>query len=556
MRPPFVVIVLLLAPRLWGQDDEEPLFTEMTNQVHLDFVHEPGAEGGFFMPESMGSGGALFDFDNDGDLDIFLVQAGFHSPSGSEGKFANRLYQQETDGTFTDITAQAGLEDTGYAVGVAIGDLDNDGHLDIFVSQYGPDVIYRNDGQGRFRNVTPQSGISGDAWSASALFCDYDADGFLDLYVTHYVSYNPKRRCERDDGSLDYCAPKVFRGTADALYHNEGDGTFTDVTVLAGIQRVTAPGLGVACFDYNEDGRVDFYVANDGAANQLWENQGNGKFVDRAFLYGVALNGFGMAEAGMGVAIGDIDVDGDFDLFVTHLSAETNTLYRNEKAGRFQDVSAMAGLAASSLSRTGFGTGFLDYDHDGDLDMAVVNGRVMRQPVTAGADVSSYWNPYAEPNLLLRNNGRGKFEDPGASCGSFCSQIEVSRGLALGDVDNDGDLDMLVTATGGPARLFKNDAEKRGHWLLIRAFDPSLERDAYGSVITVVAGGKRYMRIADPGYSYISSNDPRAHFGFPAGVEVERILVRWPDGQEEAFPAVEVDRAIVLKKGEGRRVDE
>ena len=528
------------------------LFREVTDEVKLDFRHEPGDEARFLLPEIMGSGGAFLDYDDDGDLDIYLIQGGKLDGRGIEPP-RNRLFRQNADGGFTDVTAQSGLGDTGYGIGIAVGDIDNDGRVDVFVPNYGRDALYRNDGGGKFTNITAGAGIAGKEFSASAVFCDYDGDGFLDLYVTHYVDYNPDKGCVREDGSPDYCSPQSFPGTSDTLYHNEGDGTFTDVSGRAGIQQIAAPGLGVVCTDLNGDQLPDFYVANDGEANQLWENQGNGKFVDQAFLQGLALNVFGQPEAGMGITIGDVDGDGDFDLFLTHLTNQTNTLYLNTGALGFEDRSAAAGLASSSLPRTGFGTGFFDYDHDGDLDIAVVNGRVQRHPTVSGARLEPYWNPYAEPNLLLRNDGAGRFSNVSSLAGSFGSEIEISRGLALGDVDNDGDLDILLTNTAGPARLFRNQARKQGSWLAVRAIDLKLKRDAYGAVIIVVAHGKEYVRVVQPGFSYLSSNDPRVHFGFPGVEKAESIRVLWPDGSEEVFPGVDLGQSVVLEKGRGGR---
>ena len=385
--------------------DRGPLFSEITDIVQLSFVHDPGADGSFFMPEIMGSGGAFFDYDNDTDLDIYLIQAGSHSNPGSGEALPNRLYRQEADGTFADVTAVVGLDDTGYGMGVAVGDIDNDGWRDVYLTNYGLDALYRNEGGERFTNITSRAGISGDEWSASACFCDYDQDGYLDLYVTHYLNYDPKKECIKLDGNRGYCAPTVFPGASDTLYHNKGDGTFTDVSLQAGIRAAAEPGLGVICADFNEDGLPDFYVANDGGANLLWINQGRGTFKDEAFLSGVGLNALGRTEAGMGLAVGDAEGDGDLDLFVSHITNETNTLYRNDGHMNFEDATAASGLAALSLPTTGFGTAFLDFDHDGDLDLAVANGRVERHTPVRGARLSPYWNPYAEPNHLLDNDG-------------------------------------------------------------------------------------------------------------------------------------------------------
>ena len=467
------LVVATCASGAAAQSKDLSLFAEATRSARLDFQHDPQSNGSYFMPEIMGSGGGFLDYDNDGDLDIYLIQARGRPDRGISDK-ANRLLRQESNGTFTDVTATSGLGDAGYGTGVAVGDINNDGYVDVFVTNYGPDVLYVNDGSERFHDMTAEAGIAGDAWSASAVFCDYDQDGFLDLYVTHYLHYEPDKPCFKDDGSPEFCSPQVFPGESDGLYRNNGDLTFTDVSQGAGIREVSDPGLGVICSDFNGDGRPDFYVANDGTVNQLWVNQGDSRFIDEAILKGVALNSFGRAEAGMGVTKGDVDGDGDLDLFLTHLTNETNTIYLNRGKLGFDDGTSAAGLSVSSLPRTGFGTGFIDYDHDGDLDLAVVNGRVLRYPTVPGARLAPYWNPYAEPNLLLRNEGRGKFADVSASAGPFASHIEISRGLAIGDIDSDGDLDLLVTNTAGPARLFRNDARKLGHWLIVRTYEDIL----------------------------------------------------------------------------------
>ena len=438
----------------------------------------------------MGSGGGFLDYDGNGELDIYLIQAGPLPGSQSSERLLNQLFRQDPDGSFTDVTSESGLGDTGYGTGLAVGDIDNDGLLDLYVTNDGPDALYHNQGGGMFRNVTQQAGITGNFWSASAAFCDYDNDGFLDLYVTRYVRFDPSKQCTSSDGSPDYCSPQSYGYESDVLYRNEGTGSFTDVSRTAGLHGVEAPGLGVVCADFNLDGLMDFYVSNDGEANQLWENQGRGKFIDQAFFNGSAMNEFGQAEAGMGIGLGDADGDGDLDLFLTHLTGQTNTFYRNEGAMGFEDVSAAVGFGVTSLPWTGFGTAFFDYDHDGDLDIALVNGRVDKQPPVKRARMGEYWNSYAEPNFLFQNDGSGHFTDVSSLAGLFASQVEISRGLALGDVDDDGDLDLLVTNTAGTARLFRNDAPKQGNWLLVRAYDPARRRDSHGALITVIAGGR------------------------------------------------------------------
>ncbi len=517
-------------------------FTEVTKESGIDFIHDPAASGAYLLPEITGSGSAFLDIDNNGKLDIYLMQA---------GGGGNRLFLQRDEGVFVDVTKKSGLGDTGYGMGVAVGDIDNDGFVDIYVTNYGPDKLYKNGGDVNFTNVSETYGIKGDAWSASATFCDYDSDGYLDLYVTQYVNYDEEKSCSHSDGSKDYCSPQVFPGTSDVLYRNEGGLRFIDVSTQAGIREARSPGLGVLCADLNSDGLLDFYVANDGEANQLWENEGDGTFTDEAFVLGVALDDRGQPEAGMGITAGDVDADGDLDLFMTHIINQTNTLYLNDPELGYEDRSTASGLAANSLAFTGFGTGFIDFDHDGDLDLAIANGRVQRHPPLPGAVMSSFWNSYAEPNQLFVNDGMAMFEDVSGSLEDFGETVEVSRGLSMGDFDNDGDLDLLVMNTASSARLYRNDAIKKGDWLVVRAFDPERKRDAHGALVQLVVDGNSYVRLASPGYSYLASNDARAHFGLPSNALIEKVIVIWPDGKSESFRDIESNSFLVLSKGTG-----
>jgi hypothetical protein len=371
------------------------------------------------------------------------------------------------------------------------------------------------------------------------------------LYVARYLIYDPTTLCAGGTGRLDYCSPQPFKPERHVLLHNNGDGTFTDVSEKSGIASGSGHGLGVVCDDVNGDGWVDLFVGNDSDANFLWINQRDGTFREQGTMMGVAFNMHGRAEAGMGVLAADFDNDGRNELFVTHLHDEANRLYRRRtNAPAFDEITGTSGLAASSMRFTGFGTVALDIDLDGDLDLAVANGRVARGPLEPGVTVPPPWDLYAERNLMYLNDGTGRFSAAGAPCSAFTDTAEVSRGLATGDIDNDGDLDLIITNEQGPARLYRNDAPRQGHWLMIRAVDPRLHRDAIGAVIAGVCGQKTFHRTISAGSSYLSSSDLRANFGLGAAT-VDRIEVWWPDGLRETFPGVTADQLITIERGQG-----
>lgn len=535
------------------QANESKFFTEITDQVRLNFIHDAGVDGSYFMPESIGSGGGFLDYDSDGDLDIYLLNGDRRDNQNlKDNTFKNRLFRQEADGTFTDVTESAGLSGRGYGMGLAVGDMDNDGDTDIYVSNYGPDILYRNNGDGTFTDITKEAGIHNSKWGSSAVFFDYDQDGFLDIYVANYLAYDSTVKCTDRGGRLDYCGPEGFSGVADVLYRNDAGKRFADVSIASGVASIASKSLGVVTADFNGDHLPDIYVANDGEPNELWINKGDGTFENRALLLGAAVNALGRTEAGMGIAFGDIDNDVDSDLFVTHLRGESNILYRNNGGRGFQDDTSVAGLAGPSLTLTGWGTGFFDYDHDGDLDLVVVNGRVTRGPLLIRTQSPGHWDDYAEPRLLFENDGSGHFRDVSHLASDFCGRIENSRGLAFGDIDDDGDVDLLVTNGGGRARLYRNNVRKKGNWLLIRAIDPRLKREAFGAKITIEVGEKRVVRVLASGYSYLSSNDPRLHFGLGASSTVDAIRVEWPDGKTEKFLNVAANQMITLTKGQGK----
>ena len=527
---------------------KSPLFVEVAQSAGFTFVHANGASGRFYYPELMHSGSAFLDYDRDGHLDVYLVQAGSY-PGGSDGGGnANSLYRSLGDGTFEDTTVEAGVGDLGYGAGVAIADYDGDGDLDLYVTNLGRNTLYRNDGSTAggsvsFTDVTDTAAVGDDGYSTSAAFLDYDRDGDLDLYVCNYIDWSPEieRPCLGLSGLRGYCGPDVYdRPQADTLYRNQGDGTFADVSASSGVGSVAATGLGIATADFNGDGWLDIYVANDQMANLLWINQGDGGFRDEALGRGCALNGIGVAEASMGVAAADPDQDGDWDLFMVHLSGESNTFYRNVGEGSFYDATDELGLGAVSRPYTGFGTAFFDYDCDGFLDLFIANGKV-RMGDRLVPD-------YAEPNQLLRGGPDGRFHDVSEQAGEALELLEVSRGAAFGDYDNDGDIDVLISNNEGPVRLLRNQACGDRHWLSVELVGRRTDRNAIGAVVRLEVGTRHQQRTVQPAYSYSSSNDPRLHFGLGAAKTVERLTVRWPDGRLEEYANVAADQFLVFEE--------
>jgi hypothetical protein len=532
------------------------LFKEVAEPVGLKFQHYNGMTGKFYLPEITGSGAALFDFDNDGDLDVFLVQGNVLEPNTRPngtlfGKlFRNDLIPNKTL-SFTDVTQKSGIVATGYGMGTAVGDINNDGLPDLYLSNLGSNQMYLNKGDGKFVDVTKESGTDDPRWSTSASFFDYDRDGWLDLMIVNYADFSVTNNpaCYAATTAKDYCTPRVFRAPGNRLFHNKGNGIFEDVTVAAGVDKEFGHGLGVVTADFNNDGWIDIYVVNDGDHNQLWINQKNGRFVNDALLAGCAVNRNGQAEAGMGVDAGDFDGNGTDDIFITHLMDETNTLYVNLGETLFEDRTREAGLGMPGRRFTGFGTFFFDYDNDGWLDLFVANGAVQLLP-----ELVRQKNPFplGQPDQLFHNTGKGSFVEIVAELGPEFSLLEVGRGTAFGDVDNDGDTDFLVTNNNGPARLFLNQVGNRNHWLGLRLVGKA-GRDMLGAQVEIVVDDKRILRrrVRSDG-SYLSGNDPRVLVGLGAATRVKAVRVRWPDGTVEEWKELIVDRYTTLKEGMAR----
>jgi hypothetical protein len=548
-----------------GTYNPEKLFTEITSEFGLPEQVPVYPDGTFMTPEITPSGVAVFDFDNDGLLDVLHVRHPAPMPWEQQIKSSepNRLFRQQQDGRFVEVPDAAGLKGKGYHNGVAVGDVNNDGWQDVYLCNFGgPDEFLLNDGKGRFTDATAAAGFlkgatavltSPNNWSSTAAFFDYDADGDLDLWVAHFATFDPKKICKSNVNAdeLDYCGPHTFPGQLATLWQNQGDGAFLDVTTAAGI-KAPGRGWGVIAADLTGDGHADVLQANDEEPNQLWVNQGNGTFVDEALLRGCALNAFGAVEANMGVAVGDARRTGHFDIFITHLSGETNTLWAAQGEGLFADTTATAGMAASDRPFTGWGTGFFDFDNDGFLDLAAANGRVARGPVRPEAQLGQFWNRFGEPNLLYRGDGSGRFTDISKIGGSFTQRIEVHRALAFADLRNRGAIDLIAGNLDNTLRVHRNDAVPTGHhWLQVLPMVG--KREAIGARITITAGGARRTGLCLRAYSYVSSNDPRVHFGLGSVTKVDDLEVAWPSGtpRRERFVVKEIDRDLVLRQGEG-----
>ncbi len=540
---------LLLAFNSFAASDSASSFRDVSREAGLSFVHASGASPEKHLVETMGSGGGFLDYDGDGWVDVYLVNSGAtpSSPAAPPGR--NRLFRNNGDGSFSDVTDQAGAGDPSYGMGCVFADYDNDGDIDLYVTNLGPNVLYRNNGDGTFTDVSAAAGVADPLWSASAAFGDYDGDGWLDLYVGNYLKFTfaSHRRCYSGE-LLIYCFPHSYDGVPNTLYRNRGDGTFERANEKAGVTEEAqySKSLGVLWLDLEGDGDLDLYVANDTTANYVFRNAGNGVFEDVSLLSGGAFNGMGMAQSGMGVDAADLAGNGLYSIFVTNFSLQTNDLYWNNGQGILTDHTLQSGLSQDSFLPLGFGANFLDFDNDGLLDLFVANGHVF--------DNINSINPsleYAQPNQLFRNRGEGRFEAVSAQSGPYFSRKNVSRGSAVADYNNDGRLDLLVTNNNQKADLLENRSAGNHHWLQLRLEGTHCNRDGVGAKVLLEAGGRRLSQEVRAGSSYLSQSDLRVHFGLGAVTGVESIEIRWPCGRRQAVPPPSgVDRVLRVKEQE------
>jgi hypothetical protein len=538
------IVSALLIPAMAAIAADEPVlpqFIDVTSSAGIGFAHSIGDDELSNIVESSGAGCVFFDFDNDGDLDIYLVNGRYLETVSSArgrrlaGKLKNALYRNNGDGTFTNVTEEAGVGDTGFGMAAVTADYDNDGDRDLFVSNYGRDSLYRNNGDGTFTDITEKAGVGSELWSIGASFFDFDRDGLLDLYVGGYLVFDPEYR--NYYAAEAFPGPLSYRGQKDTLYRNKGDGTFEDVTRAAGVYSTRGRAMGVTACDIDDDGDEDLFVANDGMENYLYRNRGDGSFEEVAVRTGTAFGENGEATSAMGPEFGDFDGDGLIDLLVPDMVY--GCLYRNTGKGFFEEKSAEMGLAAVLGQYTSWSGNFFDYDNDGVLDIFIVNGD------------AHHLEP--EEDTLFRGEGGRSFVDVSSASGPAFKLKAVGRGSAAGDFDNDGDLDLLVLNLNGPARLYRNDGGNRGNWIMIRTVGTASNRDGIGARVRVKAGGVTQIRDIRSSSGYLSQSDPRAHFGLATSRKVDRIEVRWPSGRISALDNVEVNQVITVTEPEEKQ---
>ena len=548
--------VVLLGAGLTGQQhtvattDSAPLvrFTDVAREAGIDFQHVNGASADKHLVETMGSGGLFFDYDGDGWIDIFLVDGGSIADPAIAQTARHRLYRNRGNGAFEDSTARSGIRHREYGMGACAGDYDNDGRVDLYVTNVGPNVLYRNGGDGTFVDTTRAAGVGLPQWSVSCAFADLDRDGDLDLFVANYVNANPSHSpfCGNAKTRLRfYCHPLNFDPLANVLYRNDGNGTFTDVSGPAGIAAHKSNGLGVVIADDDGDGWPDVFVANDSLPNFLFRNGGDGRFTESGLRAGVAVASDGKARAGMGIDAADYDGDGRPDVVVTNLDYETHSLYRNLGGGLFAHATTEAAIGFPTLPFVGFGALFLDVDHDTWLDLVIVNGHIMDN-----APQFRNGATYAQRNLLFRNTGKRRFVEIGRTAGPGFALEMVSRGLASGDIDNDGDLDLLVTNNGQRASLLRNDGVAQAA-LLVRTIGTTSNRDGIGAQVTLTTPGRSQVQTVKAGSGYLGQSDTRLHFGLGPAAVASKVVVRWPSGRTDTLDQVAANQMVTIREGQG-----
>ena len=521
--------------------NQDVRFTDVTAELGIEFRHINGESGKKHFIEPIGSGVALFDFDNDGDLDLYFVNGSDLPGISSSIPPTNRLYRND-DGAFTDITDKASVGNTGYGLGCCVGDYNNDGFTDLYVTNYGPNVLYRNNGDGTFTDVADTAGVDGDQFSSGCAFVDVDADGYLDLYVVNYVQFDPDTNpeCTRQ-GIPTYCTPEALPGVADVFYRNNGDGTFTDVSERSGVGATDGKGLGVVCGDIDNDGDVDIFVANDTTPNFLYRNERNGvKMTEDALFAGVALSEEGRAYSGMGANLGDFDNDGYLDIVITNFQDQTNSLYHNAQSGFFTEMSFAKGIGERSLPYLAWGVDFSDFNNDGWLDLFVANGH-LDDNITEIDPIGTY----AQPNQLFLNDRGITFSE---NSDAAIAQQKVSRGTAFGDIDNDGDIDIVISNLKDTPTVLRNDGANASQWLAVKLIGTHCNRDAIGARVTVVSGGLTQMREVKSGSGYLSQNDLRLHFGLGAAMSVDTLTVRWLCGKVQTLQNVGTNQVLVVSE--------
>ncbi len=540
-----VALALLSNPQDNGID-----FPIVTAASGIDFAHENGASPGKYMPETMGSGALIFDYDNDGWPDVFFVNGGSFVDERVAESARHRLYRNNGDFgrglEFTDVTDRTGIGRSDFGMGACSADYDNDGWDDIYVTSVGANSLYRNAGGTRFEDVTRQTGVGSESWSSSCAFADIDNDGDVDLYVANYVDFavDNNKYCGDIQNVRFYCHTNIYNSVADILYRNNGDGTFADISREAGVSTTEGKGLGVVFTDYDGDGWIDIYVANDSTPNFLYRNDRRGRFEETALWAGVAVGMNGLPLAGMGTDAGDVDGDGRADLVVTNLDRQTHSLYRNMGGGLFLDITYESGVGEATLPFVGFGTVLFDYDNDMDLDLAIANGDVLDNIHLLNDNAT-----YPQRNLLLENDGSGRFVEVGRTLGAGFTIEKVSRALAVGDMDNDGDLDILTSNNGQEPDLLRNDGGNRNNSLQVRLIGTRSNRNGIGARLKLTVGNRTLVRDATSGSSYLGQNDRRVHFGMAEAARADRLEIAWPGGTVDAYENLEANQVLTVTEG-------